>query len=300
MKQDTLFSLVLLGSLVLSHTTSAFQPVSVTVAHHNHNHPLDHDLHFPHHIVSARFAPRPRCTLLRDAGAHFPGKSAEESSERNNAYNGQSPNQQQQQPSSSSNSNQSNPRRRTFQSLLRTVDEMGLGLKSRAVLANAKASLAESKSARFFYTVKSCACFALFILYRAYRGFFIIAPAVFRAARDKLETVVDEAPFEDRLYYSSSSTESLQNKNWKTRITVSVLAVIVTTSYLLGGAVRVVGKLIQSGLASRDGPRSWHDAAAEQERNEAKLLRLAAANQPPQQQQSKTTPMNGEGEGLAP
>jgi hypothetical protein len=252
---------------------------------------------------------RPRCVRtttatttipLKDAAAHFPGNtnnSGEESLERGNPkaaadgspYFAKNPN------SSSSSS-----------SLLRKIDDWGLGLKPKAVHANAKASLADTNKEQYWYTAKSCGLWALFILYRAYRGFFVIAPAVFRATFQKLETVIDAAPFDDQ-YYSTTTTMSSrdlrQNSNkqtpsWRTRFTISALAAVVTMSYLLGGALRVMRHLIQSTWNGRNVPQSLQAAATEQERNEAKLWRLAT--RPNNNNDTSNTNVNGQSDRLAP
>lgn len=246
----------------------------------------------------------PPFTLLKDAAAHFPGSNSSEGSSNvdPSSGNSSSSNQQSSAPGASSSDNTSSSRSNSkkSQSLLRAIDDAGLGLKPRAARASAKASLAETKSERILYVAKSCALYALFILYRAYRGLFIIAPAVFRATCEKLESVVDEAPFDDDDYYpTSDDTIAGKNKKYpsRTRITVSILAAIVTASYMVGGALRVALKLVKLCASSRDVPKSLEAAAAEQERNEAKILRLADKNAT--KDKSASSSINGE-EGFAP
>jgi len=266
MKQQAL-SLYVLVSALVAPFSHAFQPSTSAVRG-------------PLRTTAAPF------TLLKDAAAHFPeGSSGVDPSSSSSS--------DQQSSSSASSSNSMSSRSNKNKSLLRTIDDYGLGLKPKAVKANAKASLAETKSERIPYMAKSCAYYALFILYRAYRGFFIIAPAIFRATCEKLESVVDEAPFDD--YPSSDIAEKNKKYPWRTRITVSILAAIVTTSYMVGGAIRVALKLIQSFLSSKDVPRSFQAAASEQERNEAKILRLANKNA----KSISSSSINGE-EGVAP
>lgn len=149
--------------------------------------------------------------------------------------------------------------------LLSYLDEAGLNLKPKAIQMESKAQLATKNSQKIRYTLQSCVLFTLFMLYRAYRGFFVILPAVFRETFRKLEAVVDERPFDDNQVVD----ESQDSKRLRTRVTISVLAVIVTSSYVLGGALRVLAKLIRNS----GGPISSFEAAAEeQERNEDALL----------------------------
>lgn len=274
-----------------------------------------------------RFAPSfttTTTTPLKDAAAHFPGNSPDEdSAERKEdaadaasrgppASSSSSPGAYYAARTTGGSSSAANPNKSTSSSssssLLRTIDEWGLGLKPKAVHANAKGTLSETRRGRFRYTLQSCALWTLFIVYRAYRGFFVIAPAVFRATFQKLQTVVDDAPFDDQYFSLSSSLSSsrgdVRNKTkapWRTRLTVSVLAAIVTVSYLLGGALRVLRHLLQSSWSNRDVPRSLQAAASEQERNEAKLLRLATTrHNKNKDDDAPNTGVNGQSPGLAP
>ncbi|KAJ1450399.1 hypothetical protein M885DRAFT_532453 [Pelagophyceae sp. CCMP2097] len=68
-------------------------------------------------------------------------------------------------------------------SLADAINDWGLGLKDRA-----KASRAAGKN------VNSATLLTLFVAYRAYRGFFVVLPAVFQLVRSKLESGEIEAP----------------------------------------------------------------------------------------------------------
>jgi hypothetical protein len=172
----------------------------------------------------------------------------------------------------------SDRRNKTF---WQAIDDVGLDLKPRAARANAKAALAESKARKVRYLAQSCALYALFILYRAYRGFFVIIPIVFRETFRKLETAVEEDPFGDAEEETSSSSASALNETssenvtfrWRTRITISALAAVLTASYVLGGAIRVMTKLIRSLFQGSNLVRSFSDAADTQERNEERILK---------------------------
>jgi len=215
---------------------------------------------------------------LKDAASHFPDSSSNTGPDTP--------------PTTTDSDSDLDGESATF-SLLRKIDEVGLGLKPAAKQANAKAALAETRMRTFLYIAKSCALFTLFILYRAYRGFFVIVPEVFRSTFRKLEAVVDEAPFDDDYIMETPVAEKNKKYPWRTRITISVLAAVVTASYMLGGAIRVGLKLIKSFLSGGNSvSQSFEAAASEQELNEHKILRLA-------QNKSKQQNVNGE-EGLAP
>jgi hypothetical protein len=154
-------------------------------------------------------------------------------------------------------------------SLLKLVDEAGQGLKPKAVKANAKAMLTDARGQKLIYVLQSCLLFSLFIVYRAYRGIFVILPAVFRQVYQKMENIVDR-PFDD----DSSVSAPKEPSTLRTRITVSLVAGVVTISYVVAGAVGVLFKFIRTMTATSDVSGSFAAAADEQEQNEDKISRL--------------------------
>jgi hypothetical protein len=167
-------------------------------------------------------------------------------------------------------------------SLLAAIDDAGLSLKPRAEKAVARLALSQSRGRKAGYLVQSSLLYVGFILYRAYRGFFVILPEVFRRVYDRLERAVDAAPFDDSGKSKSSSNAQSSAEDvdpetgrvrWRTRLTVSVLASIVTTSYVVGGAVRVGARFVSSLLGTSSVSESFRAAAVEQEDNESKILR---------------------------
>jgi len=172
--------------------------------------------------------------------------------------------------------------------LFQRLDRFGQSLKPKAQKASVKLALVPEgeRAAKFKYLLQVCGLYTLFITYRAYRGFFVILPAVFKEVYRKLETAVD-APFvEDDSTEAgpNGSTMSVADTTgeskpttgrirWRTRITVSVLACIVTCSYVLSGALRVIMKFIKSLTQNpTDVSGSFEAAAQQQERNEQKIL----------------------------
>jgi hypothetical protein len=109
--------------------------------------------------------------------------------------------------------------------------------------------------------IQSNILWILYILYRGYRGFFVILPAVFRevyAQLNESDLVVDvygDEEMEEKEYAvnanaSSSSSSSLQKEQMqqpmklRTRITISILSFILTLSYVVSGALRVLGEYV--------------------------------------------------------
>lgn len=100
--------------------------------------------------------------------------------------------------------------------------------------------------------IQSNILWMLYILYRGYRGFFVILPAVFREVYSQLnesDLVVDvygDEEMEEREYAvnanaSSQKEQPQQPMKLRTRITISILSGILTLSYVISGALRVLG-----------------------------------------------------------
>jgi hypothetical protein len=179
-----------------------------------------------------------------------------------------------------SEGNNSAPVPTKSRTLLETLDEAGQSLKPRAVKASAKASLVEKKGKKILYVLETCGLYSLFILYRAYRGFFVLLPAVFREVYSRMSATVD-SPFESA-DLENSGGGNRQDINpetgklrWRTRITVSLLAMIVTASYVIGGALRVLTMFARTITQTSSVSGSFAAAADEQESNEDKIMRMA-------------------------
>lgn len=162
------------------------------------------------------------------------------------------------------NGENSSSQRRSF---VDSIDQAGLSLKPRAQMTDSKATQAPSRLRKFLLRAQACALYSLFIVYRGYRGFFVIIPAVFREVYLKLESTVDPLP-----YQAADTNGAVQ---WQTRITVAIMATVLTASYIVGGFVRVVMKLGKTMFQTSDISHSFEEAAKEQEVNEDRVARLA-------------------------
>lgn len=183
-------------------------------------------------------------------------------------------------------------------SLFKLIDNAGQGLKPAAAQANAKAALTERRPQKFIYMLKSCVLYSAFIVYRAYRGLFVILPAVFRETFRKLQVAVDDAPFDEEsanadIVFEAQQLQQQPPMKLRTRVTVSVLAAIVTVSYVVGGALRVAAALIRHVAKKGEVTQSFAAAATEQERNENSILRRT-------RRKNDARDINGQEKGLAP
>lgn len=129
----------------------------------------------------------------------------------------------------------------------------------------------------FLYSVKSCVLFSLFILYRAYRGFFVLLPAVFQQSYAKLKAAVD-SPFVEEEIILDNTLEGTEDINprtgqvrLRTRVVVSILSMIVVTSFVINGALEVLGKFLSTIRKSRSMETSFEAAAEKVLINEDKV-----------------------------
>lgn len=101
------------------------------------------------------------------------------------------------------------------------------------------------------YRIQANILWMLYIIYRGYRGFFVILPAVFREVYRKLEEsdlVVDvygDDEVENGKEYAVNANADKKQKEpmrLRTRITISVLSGMLTLSYVVSGLLRVLGE----------------------------------------------------------
>lgn len=166
------------------------------------------------------------------------------------------------------------------QSFLEKLDVEGLKLKPKAVAARDKALEVRKtdKVISFLYSAKACSLIALFIMYRAYRGFFVVLPAVFREVYKKLELAVDN-PFDPSIELRDQDVDPKTGKlRGRSRIVVSLLAGMVTASYVVNGAFRVILKFIRSIIATSSVEKSFEAAADEVMMNEKQMMKLATTS----------------------
>jgi hypothetical protein len=156
-------------------------------------------------------------------------------------------------------------------SLLTVIDDVGLSLKPKAIKTGAQVAMEEHKSKKVWLLAQTCLLYALFILYRAYRGFFVIIPAVFRDVYRKLEVAIDTPFDEAKKSVDESESSSPSNVLFRTRFTVAAVSGLVTVSYVLSGAFRVMSKLLRTVWETSDIASSFAAAADEQEINEDRV-----------------------------
>eukprot|EP00984_Skeletonema_dohrnii_P021193 scaffold10516_cov88-Skeletonema_dohrnii-CCMP3373.AAC.1 len=83
----------------------------------------------------------------------------------------------------------------------------------------------------------------MYIIYRGYRGFFVILPAVFREVYRQLEEsdlVMDAYGDEEEEVENGGEVGEKKPLRLRTRITTSILSSILTMSYVVSGGIRVL------------------------------------------------------------
>lgn len=173
-------------------------------------------------------------------------------------------------------------------SFLQAVDNFGMNLKPWALNAYERSGKYSNDNTNGAATggddkmvanrIKSILCklqanvlWILYIIYRGYRGFFVILPGVFREVHRQLsesDVVVDP-------YYGDDDVNAdaeQESTKLRTRITVSVLSVVLTASYVVTGVLRVLGKFIKTFTSTTSVESSLEAAADEMAENDDKLL----------------------------
>lgn len=154
-------------------------------------------------------------------------------------------------------------------SIVAVLDDLAKSFKPRAQKAEAKCYQAESTSKKIMYTLQSSCYYLLFLLYRAYRGIFLLLPAVFRNVYKKMEKAVDsELSLED-----DATLTSDRPVTWRTKITVSLITTIITASYVVGGTLRVLTRFLRTISKTSSVPKSFEAAADEVDEHEKRMNR---------------------------
>jgi hypothetical protein len=143
-------------------------------------------------------------------------------------------------------------------SINEVLSELGVSFKSKAKETGLRAKEASTKKAKILNLLMSSMCYLLFFVYRAYRGFFVILPAVFKRVYAKLETAVEDYALEER----DEAPAPTETVSWKTRLTVGICAIVVTGSFAMGGSIILIKTFVRAVLNTKSLPDSF-DAVAD-------------------------------------
>ena len=156
-------------------------------------------------------------------------------------------------------------------SLLALVNDIGNNFKSMAQKAVANGYQCEQQNKKIGFAVKACVYYTLFIIYRSYRGFFVLLPATFREVYKKMDAAMaKDLTLSDDVEDATSSTSK-----FRTKITVSILTTVITISYVVGGILKMASKFVRTIAKTSDVPKSFGAAADEVMNFEGRMNRVA-------------------------
>lgn len=165
-------------------------------------------------------------------------------------------------------------------SLLVLMNEIGNNFKDMAQTATKKGTESETQSKKILFAVKASIYYTLFILYRAYRGLFVLLPATFLQVYRKMEVVMDSGNMSiEEVGYTESGEDTVSSSSkWKTKLTVSILSMVVTLSYIVGGILKMGAQFFRTIAKTSDVPKSFEAAADEVMNFEGRISRVGKVN----------------------
>ena len=179
-------------------------------------------------------------------------------------------------------------------SLLTSLSEIGDNFQALAQKATAKGYQCEDKVKKILYAAKACLYYTFFIIYRAYRGFFVLLPATFRQVYVKMEAAMNTGNLSlEEIGFSESGEDSIRSKSttkWRTKFTVSLLASVVTISYVFGGILKMASKFIRTIVTTSNVPKSFEAAADEVVDFEGRIGRVGKVNKVNGEEDIEPTP----------
>ena len=132
------------------------------------------------------------------------------------------------------------------------LGELGGSFKSKAKEKGFRAKEASTRKGKIMNALLSSCYYLLFFIYRAYRGFFVLLPVVFKRVYAKLETALED----DADAGSDENPRATECLSWKTRLTVSICAIVFTGSYAVGGSIEMIKTFFQAALNTKSLPDS--------------------------------------------
>lgn len=152
------------------------------------------------------------------------------------------------------------------------IDRVGLSLKPKAKHASVLSKSAANRGPKIRQMIKAILCYFAYVWYTAIRGVAVIMPPVYRQLYAKFANLV-EYPFDDPIMMRDTNPETGKLR-WRTRLNVGLLAGVLSASYVMTGAVRVLRKFFVTARQSRSFLDSIAAAVEQQEENEFKMKRM--------------------------
>lgn len=165
-------------------------------------------------------------------------------------------------------------------SLLTLMNEIGNNFQSLARKATETGSQTEDQYKKILYAAKACLYYTLFILYRSYRGFFVLLPATFMQVYRKMETAMTTGnlSLEEIGYTEGGEDPANKPTKLRTKFTISILTTVITISYILSGILKMGSKFIKTIAKTSNVPKSFAAAADEALNFEGQISRVGKVN----------------------
>ena len=160
----------------------------------------------------------------------------------------------------------------SIKSLGRKVDQFCSKVQPKANQATILYTASTDTWQRFGYLCKLLAFYTIYLLYSGIRGIGVAMPPVYKQLYAKFGNVV-EYPFEDQIVTRDVNPET-GNLRWRTRVNVGLLAGMLSASYVVAGAVRVVWAFGGRVRETRSIVESLEAAVQKQEENEIRMKRM--------------------------
>ena len=180
-------------------------------------------------------------------------------------------------------------------SLLTLLNEVGEKFKTNAQKSTAKGIESKKQSTKILYAAKACLFYTLFIIYRTYRGFFVLLPATVRQVYHQMEVVMNTGNLDmiEKNEDTTDTTTTVKENSWRTKITVSLLTSVVTVSYICGGVLKLISKFIRTMLKTSNVTKSFEAAADEMGNFEGRISRVGKKSNTNNEGENIEEPNNG-------
>jgi len=164
----------------------------------------------------------------------------------------------------------------TEKSLLVLLNEIGNNFQVMAQRSTTKGYQSKGQYKKILHAAKACVYYSLFIIYRSYRGFFVLLPATFRQVYRKMEAAMNTGnlSLEEIGFTENDDNMRSSSSKWGTKVTVSILTSVVTISYIFGGILKMASKFLQTIAETSDVPKSFGAAADEVMDFEGRISRV--------------------------
>lgn len=168
----------------------------------------------------------------------------------------------------------------TEKSLLVLMNEIGNNFKVMAQKSTADGYESEDQYKKILFATKACIFYTLFIIYRSYRGLFVLMPATFRQVYQNMEAAMKTGNLSMEEVGMTENGEDVTQSSpkWRTKITVSILTTVIAISYVVGGIIKMTSKFFRTIAKTSDVPKSFGAAADEVMNFEGRISRVGKVN----------------------